>query len=115
MRIFYVLRPLVLILGLLFHNSCNNKAENKKEDAPTPTAVSLRATDYDLVHPVKKWSLSDSLTEISGITFLKDERLIAIEDLHPIVYELKLGDSSGIIANKLDVWHIALYSFLFLQ
>ena len=102
MRIFYVLRPLVLILGLLFHNSCNNKAENKKEDAPTPTAVSLRATDYDLVHPVKKWSLSDSLAEISGITFLKNERLIAIEDLHPIVYELKLGDSSGIIANKLE-------------
>ena len=102
MRIFYALRPLVLILGLLFHNSCNNIAENKKEDEPTPTAVSFRATDYDLLHPVKKWSLSDSLAEISGITFLKNDRLIAIEDLHPILYELNLGDSSGVIANKLE-------------
>ena len=102
MRIFYLLRPLVLILGLLFHNSCNNKAESKKEDEPTSTAVSLKATDYDLLRPVNKWSLSDSLAEISGITFLKNERLIAIEDLHPILYELSLGDSSGIIANKLE-------------
>ena len=77
----------MLIIGLLFHNSCNNKAESKKEKEEGPKPVSLRSTDYDLVKPVKRWALSDSLAEISGITFLKNERLIAIEDLHPILYE----------------------------
>jgi hypothetical protein len=99
-RIFYLFRSLVLIGGLLFHNSCNNKPEAKKEEEPTP--VSLRSTDYDLLKPVKGWALSDSLAEISGITFLKGERLIAIEDLHPILYEIKLGDSTGSIINKLE-------------
>ena len=101
MKIFYLFRPLLLVIGLFFHNSCNNKSEAKKEKEEQPTPVSLRSTDYDLVKPVKGWSLSDSLAEISGITFLKNDRLIAIEDLHPILYELKLGDSAGIIVNKL--------------
>ena len=100
MRILYLFRPLALIVGLLVHNSCNNKPEAKKEKEKEPTPVSLRSTDYDLVKPVKGWALSDSLAEISGITFLKNERLIAIEDLHPILYELRLGDSTGAIINK---------------
>ena len=97
MRIFYLFRYLVLIVGLLLHNSCNNNPEAKKEKEEEPTPVSLRSTDYNFVKPVKGWALSDSLAEISGITFLKNERLIAIEDLHPILYELRLGDSTGAI------------------
>jgi uncharacterized protein YjiK len=85
----------------LFHNSCNNKAESKKEEEG-PKPVSLQSTNYDLVKPVKSWALSDSLAEISGITFLKNERLIAIEDIHPILYEIKLGDTMGSIINKLE-------------
>jgi len=95
-------RALVLVIGLLLHNSCNNKAETKKEKKEEPTPVSLRSTDYDLLKPVKGWALSDSLAEISGITFLKNDRLIAIEDLHPILYELKFDDSTGTIVNKLE-------------
>jgi len=101
MRILYLLRPLVLITGLLFHNSCNDKAESKKEEEG-PKPVSLQSTGYDLLKPVKSWALSDSLAEVSGITFLKNERLIAIEDIHPILYEIKLGDSTGSIINKLE-------------
>ncbi len=101
MRIFYLLRSMVLITGLLFHNSCNNKSESKKEEEG-PKPVSLRSTDYDLLKPMKGWALSDSLAEISGITFLKDERLIAIEDMRPVLYELKLGDSAGVIIKKLE-------------
>ena len=92
---------MVLIIGLLFHNSCNNKPESKKQEQ-VPKPVSLRSTDYDLLKPVKGWALSDSLAEISGIAFLKNERLIAIEDIHPILYEFRLGDSTGAIINKLE-------------
>lgn len=100
MRIVYLFRSLALIGGLLFHNSCNNEEETKKKEEATP--VSLRSTDYDLLRPVKGWNLSDSLAEISGITILKNEKLIAIEDIHPILYELRLGDSTGVIVNKLE-------------
>jgi len=102
MRIFNLFRSLALIAGLLFHNSCNDKPESKKEKEAEPTPVSLRSTDYDLLKPVKGWALSDSLAEISGIAFLKNERLIAIEDIHPILYEFRLGDSTGAIINKLE-------------
>lgn len=85
---------------LFVHNSCNNGSETKKEDAIKP--VSLRSTDYDLLNPSKRSALSDSLIEISGITFFQNDRLLAIEDLHPILYEIKLGDSTGVIINKLE-------------
>ena len=101
MRILHLLRSLVLITGLLVYNSCNNKSESKKEEE-SPRPVSLQSTNYDLLKPVKSWVLSDSLAEISGITFLKSERLIAIEDIHPVLYEIKLGDSTGSIINKLE-------------
>src|SRR4030095_16937796 len=40
MRIFYLLRSMVLITGLLFNNYCNNKAESKKEEeGPKPISL----------------------------------------------------------------------------
>ena len=74
----------------------HGKGEIKGEVKSTP----LQQTNYDLLHPAGKWALSDSLAEISGIAFLKNERLLAIEDIHPILYELKLGDSLGAIVKK---------------
>ena len=100
MRIFYLFRSLVLIIGLLFHYSCNNKPEAKKEEEPKP--VSLSSTAYDLLKPIKSWTLSDSLAEISGIAFKKNERLLAIEDLRPVLYELNLQDSLGVIASQIQ-------------
>jgi uncharacterized protein YjiK len=93
----------VLVAGLLLHNSCNNKSESKKEEKEEgPIPVSLQSTNYDLLHPVKKWGLSDSLAEISGIVFQKDDRLLAIEDMRPILYEINLKDTTGVIENKIE-------------
>ncbi len=95
-----------LIAGMLFLfllGSCDEKKENKSKEAKAgPAATSLMQTGYDFRHPIGKWALSDSLAEISGIKFFKNERLIAIEDMHPILYELKLKDSSGVIVDKLE-------------
>jgi len=101
MKIFYLFRSLAVISGLLFYNSCDNKPETKKEKEEVQP-VSLQSTNYNLLHPIKKLVLSDSLDEISGIAFLRNERLLAIEDIHPILYELKLGDSSAVIVNKIE-------------
>ena len=100
MKIVYLFRSLAVGSCLLFYNSCNDKTETKKEEDIKP--VSLLSTNYDLLHPIKKAALSDSLAEISGIAFLKNEKLMAIEDIRPILYELKLNDSSGIIVNKIE-------------
>jgi uncharacterized protein YjiK len=85
---------------LIICGSCNSEPDASKEEVAKP--ASLRPTDYDLKNPVKKCALSDSLLEISGITFFQNNRLLGIEDLHPILYEIKLGDTAGIIINKLE-------------
>jgi uncharacterized protein YjiK len=101
-KIFFAswIKAMALVL-VIVHNSCNDKTEEKKtvEDAKP---VSLKSIDYDLSHPVNKWSLSDSLAEISGIAWLSENKFLAIEDLHPLLYELDLKDSSGITTSKTE-------------
>ena len=83
--------------------SCGEKKESKKDkEHKEETKSSLQSTGYDFAHSVGKWSLSDSLAEISGIVLLKNNNMLAIEDLHPILYEIRLDDSSGKIVNKTE-------------
>ena len=88
------------IFILLLNSSCSEKKDDKKEEPIKP--VSLQSINYDLSHPLKKWSLSDSLAELSGIAWLRADRFLAIEDIHPILYELDLRDTSGIIVKKTE-------------
>ncbi|HEU5168164.1 MAG TPA: SdiA-regulated domain-containing protein [Chitinophagaceae bacterium] len=91
----------IVILFLL--SSCYEKADNKKKETKEEVRnAPLQQTNYDLLHPVGKWVLSDSLAEISGIAFLKNDKLLAIEDMRPILYELKLGDTASTIINKTE-------------
>jgi len=87
---------------LFLHSACGEKSDKKNETSEEIKSTPLQQTNYDLLHPTGKWVLSDSLAEISGIGFLKNERLIAIEDMRPILYELKLGDSAAVIVNKIE-------------
>src|SRR5258705_5061720 len=94
-----------LMIGTVFlflHSSCGEKSDKKKETNEEIKSTPLQQTNYDLLQPTGKWVLSDSLSEIFGIGFLKNERLLAIEDIHPILYELKLGDSAAVIVNKIE-------------
>jgi uncharacterized protein YjiK len=88
------------LFALSFHNSCSDEPKTKKEE--TEKRVSLQSIDYDLVHPLKKWSLSDSLAQISGIAWVKNDQFLAIEDIRPILYEIKFGDTAGTITNKIQ-------------
>ncbi len=45
---------------------------------------------YDLKNPSRKWTLSKELEEISGLVWMGKEKLLAIEDIHPKLYLLKL-------------------------
>jgi hypothetical protein len=90
-------------LSLVLLVSCDEKKEDRKVKEDKEAApVSLQSTQYDLARPVGKWSLSDSLAEISGIVLLKNNNMLAIEDIHPILYEIRLGDSAGVISKKTE-------------
>lgn len=52
--------------------------------------------NYDLSHPTKKWILPDALKEISGQVWIDKNHLLAIEDLHPILYLIKMGNKATI-------------------
>ena len=88
------------LFALSLYISCSDEPKSKNQETEKP--VSLRSIDYDLAHPVKKWSLSDSLAQISGIAWVKNDQFLAIEDLRPILYEIKFGDTSGTITNKIQ-------------
>jgi uncharacterized protein YjiK len=63
------------------HNDKTNKGETKKYQ-------------YDFAHPTKKWVLPHELKEISGNTWIDKDHLLIIEDLHPNLYLIRLGDSA---------------------
>ena len=81
--------------------SAENKESEKKQDTTAPGSSTV-ITNYDFTHPVKRWVLSDSLIEISGIVWLGNNKMMAIEDLHPLLYTLQLGDTAGTIINKVS-------------
>jgi uncharacterized protein YjiK len=94
----FIKRLVSVVLIFSLYASCDEKAKSKNEEKEEP--VSLQSINYDLAHPLKKWSLSDSLAEISGIAWIKNDQLLALEDIRPILYEIKLGDTAGIITDK---------------
>ena len=100
MKTIYSLSYIVPAFLFVLIEACNDNTESKKDDKEKH--MSLQSTAYDLSRPVGKWSLSDSLAEISGIILLKDNKMLAIEDIRPILYEIQLGDSAGVITKKTE-------------
>jgi uncharacterized protein YjiK len=93
-----ILNILAFSLIAIFSISCNNgQANTGLPNHPKDSSVSAkRGIQYDLSKPQKKWVLSDTLSEISGIVWLDDSHLLAIEDLRPNLYLLNLQDSATI-------------------
>ncbi|MBS1920720.1 MAG: SdiA-regulated domain-containing protein [Bacteroidetes bacterium] len=58
------------------------------------------AYNYDLSHPSKKWILPGDLKEISGQAWVDKNHILAIEDLHPILYLVKM-DNKAIVEKRI--------------
>ncbi|MDB5231467.1 MAG: hypothetical protein JWN76_2272 [Chitinophagaceae bacterium] len=71
-------RILILIALSLNIYSCNSQKTGKA------------ATGYDLAKPVKTWNMPGTLNEISGVTWIDNNHLMAIEDLHANLYLLNI-------------------------
>jgi len=91
----------VLIISCNSSSSGNTKKENEPVSAEKGTAPATY--NYDLSKPEKKWTLPDQLLEISGITWIDNNHLLAIEDLRPNLYLLRLDD--GVEVEKTIPFH----------
>jgi len=54
------------------------------------------AFQYNLSSPAGTWTLPNELLEISGNAYLDDNRLLVIEDTHPLLYVVRL-DKTGVV------------------
>ena len=84
-----------LIPLLIFCWSCHSKGS--KTDSDTKIEAQKNSSDYALNKPEKKWELPAELKEISGITWIDKDHLLAIEDLTPNLYILKLDNNKASI------------------
>jgi DNA-binding beta-propeller fold protein YncE len=100
-----------VFLSLLILSSCVNDKKDKKDSdkalvAGRAVAVSSAGT-YDMSKPVNKWELPAQLNEISGIVKIDNNRILAIEDLHPTLYTLNLDNGKASIADTISFYETA--------
>lgn len=95
----------LLVLTMLTCPSCKSKnASSAVKDNETSNTRILDSTQhpsdtdgfkYDVSKPNHAWKLPDQLVEVSGNTWIDENHLILIEDLHPNLYFLKLDDKAA--------------------
>ena len=86
-----------LFLPIAIFYSCNSNSQKKdKNNKSEYVRENNVPQSYDLKHPQKKWALADELKEISGQAWIDKKHLLAIEDLHPTLYLLRLDSTATI-------------------
>ena len=76
------LRAIQIILLLAVFSSCNTQEGIKTLLYEQPDYT----FPYHLSEPVKTWELPASLVEISGLSYVDDERFACVEDEHGVIY-----------------------------
>ena len=86
-----------LFLSIAICCSCNSNSQKKDKSNKSESVKENNVSQsYDLSHPLKKWVLPDELKEISGQAWIDKNHLLAIEDLHPTLYLLRLDSTMSI-------------------
>jgi uncharacterized protein YjiK len=86
-----------LFLSIAICCSCNSNSQKKDKSNKSESVKENNVfQSYDLSHPLKKWVLPDELKEISGQAWIDKNHLLAIEDLHPTLYLLRLDSTMSI-------------------
>jgi DNA-binding beta-propeller fold protein YncE len=108
MSIQYLFKYLLISSVLLGSCINNNKDKHNNKALVAGKTVSEKpASQYDLSKPVNKWELPPQLSEISGIVKLDNNQILAIEDLHPTLYILNLGNGKASIADTISFYDTA--------
>src|SRR5438067_5708768 len=92
---------IILVSAWLSWSCRSDNADSKTAKPSADTANSATDYKYDLAHPQKKWQLHMDLMEISGNTWVDKDHILAIEDLTPNLYLLKLDENSASVEKKI--------------
>jgi len=104
------LNLLLLLFPLFF--SCKNDTDKKSKPPvivylPQKNAVDSNFKNnkadfkYDLKNPNHSWKLPAPLVEVSGNTWIDENHLILIEDLHANLYYVKIDDKTATLEKTL--------------
>lgn len=87
----------LIVLGFSF---CHSNA-NSKEKATVLSSETSSSITYDLSKPVQSWNLPEVLKEISGNAWVDNNHLLVIEDLHPVLYLMRLDKGAATIEKQI--------------
>lgn len=73
-----------------------------KNSSATTTEAGSKVFSYDLKAPDRTWKLPSPLVEVSGNTWLDQNHLILIEDIHPNLYLIKIDDKNATLEKTIS-------------
>lgn len=93
-----------IILCIVLFSGSFVYCKSKTSTTTSPQQEQVTAAgqiEYDLARPAKSWTLPDELKEISGNAWVDANHLLVIEDLHPVLYLLRLENDKAVIEKKI--------------
>lgn len=87
---------LSLLFSTFLYSSCNTVESEQRPILKAEQSNEARATPYQLGKPNKVWVLPEKLLEISGVSWVDKDRLLVIEDSHPVLYLLRLDNDIAV-------------------
>ena len=88
------------LLTLIGFSFCNSIAKPGPADSKSESGKSIQIK-YDLSSPVQSWDLPGELKEVSGNAWVDQNHLLMIEDMHPILYLMKLDGGKASIEKQI--------------
>jgi len=92
----YLYIATIALLVCSCHSTTNSAPAQQLDSTSAKNTIQANTFTYSFSQPTKKWTLPPELTEISGNTWIDNNHLLAIEDLHPNLYIVRLDDKATI-------------------
>jgi uncharacterized protein YjiK len=103
-KIFLAIIPLFIGTTCFFSCKNGNSSNPVIVDVSTTKAIPAKsdgAFSYNLSKPDASWRLPDALVEVSGNTWLADNQIILIEDIHPVLYFINLNGDKAVLKKSI--------------
>ena len=96
-------KPAAIVFAAFIFFACKIKDSKKnhvivyaaEKNSADSSRKTLPAYRYDLKKPDHTWKLPEELVEVSGNTWIDANHLVLIEDMHPLLYVVKVDDKNA--------------------
>ena len=93
---------LIVLLSILFCFCTSNASDKTKAGTNAKSDDAQKETfQYDLAKPAANWTLPAELKEVSGNSYIDATHFLLIEDLHPILYLMRLEKDKAVIEKQI--------------